>query len=313
MKYDYAMVIDGIIDEIIGREFAGKAAREQAEKRRIRARLRRKKTVIFVWSALYWLGVIGFIAGSALAVTNNADNNLGVFLLFVPFCITGGTIGLIKGVAGFIIGMIVGLVSGYILLLNFLNIGLAIEVILMLIFFSIIYSINYKSLNLYDKLAGSITAVVIIMGIGISLMYANRGSFGELGSYIAAVTGKEIFSVPEGAYTLDVTSANGAAKIFEVRYESGETVICLIRTTGSHRAISIASPGDANSFYVKDAESGKIRPLKEARLQDYDAAAGVELVFDPFKYRDFDLIEGNDTSESAWHFRNVKVREDEAE
>jgi len=87
-------------------------------------------------------------------------------------------------------------------------------------------------------------------------------------------------------------------------------VISLIRTTSSHKAVNIAPPGEANSFYVKDTESGETLPLKETRPQDYEDASGVDLVFDPFTGRSFDLIEGSDTSESAWHFRNVTVGED---
>jgi TPR repeat protein len=114
---------------------------------------------------------------------------------------------------------------------------------------------------------------------------------------------KEIFI--EQTFPLDLKSENGAAKIFEVQYNKDETVICLIRTTGSHRAVNISPPGEANSFYVKDAESEEIWPLKETRPQDYEDASGVDLVFDPFTSRFFDLVEGNDTSEGAWHFRNV--------
>jgi hypothetical protein len=102
--------------------------------------------------------------------------------------------------------------------------------------------------------------------------------------------------------TLDVRSENGQAKIFEVRYGKDETVISIIRTTGSHKEVSIAKAGGENSFYVKDAESGKTYPLKEARLLDYEDAAGVELVFDSFLSIRFALIEGNDTSGGAWHF-----------
>jgi hypothetical protein len=35
------------------------------------------------------------------------------------------------------------------------------------------------------------------------------------------------------------------AKIFEVRYGKGETVISITRTTGSHKAVSIVEPGEA--------------------------------------------------------------------
>jgi hypothetical protein len=103
-------------------------------------------------------------------------------------------------------------------------------------------------------------------------------------------------------FTLDVQSENGQAKIFEVRYGKDETVISIIRTTGSHKDVSIAELGGENSFYVKDAVSGKTYPLKEARLRDYEDAAGVELVFDSFLSIRFDLVEGNDTSASAWRF-----------
>jgi hypothetical protein len=108
-------------------------------------------------------------------------------------------------------------------------------------------------------------------------------------------------------YVMDVKSENGAAKIFQVHYGKEETVISLIRTTGSHKAIGIATPGEANSFYVQDKESGKTWPLKETRLRNYEEAAGVDLVFDPFRSRSFDLIEGKDKSKSAWHFRDVNV------
>jgi hypothetical protein len=120
--------------------------------------------------------------------------------------------------------------------------------------------------------------------------------------------GKGSTEIPvEQTFTVDVPSENGAAKIFEVHYGQEETVISLIRTTGSHKAVNIAPPGEANSFYVKDTVNGEILPLKETRPQDYEAAAGVDLVFDPFASRSFDLIEGNDMSESAWHFRDVGV------
>jgi hypothetical protein len=45
------------------------------------------------------------------------------------------------------------------------------------------------------------------------------------------------------------------------------------------------------------------------RLQDYDVAAGVELVFAPFNSHAFDLIEGKDMSDSAWHFRDIRIEE----
>jgi TPR repeat protein len=98
---------------------------------------------------------------------------------------------------------------------------------------------------------------------------------------------------------LDAPSENGAAKIFRINYGENETVISIIRTTGSHKAVSIAKPGEANSFYVKDNSTGETYPLKETRPQDYEAAAGVELVFEPFKSRVFDLIEGKDTTATA--------------
>jgi TPR repeat protein len=109
----------------------------------------------------------------------------------------------------------------------------------------------------------------------------------------------------EEIFSLDLKSENGAAKIFKVYYGKEETVISLVRTTGSHKAVGIAGPGEANSFYVKDVESGETWPLKETRPQDYEEAAGIDLVFDPFESRSFDLVEGNDTSNTAWHFRNV--------
>jgi hypothetical protein len=109
------------------------------------------------------------------------------------------------------------------------------------------------------------------------------------------------------AADVDVPSENGAAKIFRIDYAENETVISIIRTSGSHKAVSIAEQGKPNSFYVKDGVSGKTYPLRETRLQDYADAAGVELVFDPFKTRAFDLIEGSDTSASAWHFRNIRI------
>jgi hypothetical protein len=104
-------------------------------------------------------------------------------------------------------------------------------------------------------------------------------------------------------FDLDVTAENGAAKIFRIHYGEQETVISIIRTTSSHKEVSIAQPGQANSFYVKDTLTGETWPLKEVRPQDYEDAAGVELVFDPFKSRIFDLVEGNDTSAGAWHFK----------
>ncbi|GHU94655.1 hypothetical protein FACS189479_07640 [Spirochaetia bacterium] len=115
----------------------------------------------------------------------------------------------------------------------------------------------------------------------------------------------------EKTYTLDVKSENGAAKIFNMQYGKDETVIRLIRTTGSHKAISIAPPGEANSFYIQDKVSGETWPIKELRFQDYEEAAGVDLIFEPFRSRSFDLIEGIDTSKSAWHFRDINVEENQ--
>jgi hypothetical protein len=130
-------------------------------------------------------------------------------------------------------------------------------------------------------------------------------------SYIRTIPGIVAYYKEQAAkpaiVDLDVPGENGAAKIFRIHYGEQETVISIIRTTGSHKAVSIAKPGEANSFYVKDNSTGETWPLKEVRLQDYENAAGVELVFDPFKSRVFDLIEGEDTTAAAWHFRNVSA------
>jgi hypothetical protein len=331
MEYSGELVIDGII----GRACADKAEREQAAAEHIRAQRARHKTAMSVWTVLHWLGAIALIAGVILFITDfsdaaNFESTILTFLvLAIPFAIAGALIGGSKGggiaerighaiggaigggIGGDILLVVLVMVMMYILdvhddVIFYLVYGI-IAVLSMLIGFCINFGVTKKSPSLKVPIVGA----VIILGAGMALTYNNQSAFGELILYFT----KELAaSAPaEGAYTLDVTSENDAAKIFEVRYESGETVICLIRTTGSHRAVSIAPPGEPNSFYVKDAESEEIWPLKETHPEDYEAAAGVELVFDPFKCRDFDLIEGNDTSESAWHFRNVKVlKENEA-
>jgi hypothetical protein len=132
---------------------------------------------------------------------------------------------------------------------------------------------------------------------------SNIKTIPQIVAYYTAQTKKQ-----PAAVAVDIPSENGAAKIFEVRYGKNETVISIIRTTGSHKAVFIAKAGEANSFYVKD-ESGKIWPLKEARLKDYKAAAGVELVFAPFNARAFALIEGKDTTATAWHFSNIRIKD----
>ncbi|MDR0585032.1 MAG: DUF1566 domain-containing protein [Treponema sp.] len=123
-----------------------------------------------------------------------------------------------------------------------------------------------------------------------------RDTIPNIVAYYKAQAKKQPF-----AGDLDVLSENGAAKIFHINYGENETVISIIRTTGSHKAVSIAKPGEENSFYVIVGETSY--PLKEARLRDYEGAAGVELVFDPFKDHIFDLIEGRDTSATAWQFK----------
>lgn len=111
----------------------------------------------------------------------------------------------------------------------------------------------------------------------------------------------------EETVTFEAACENGQAKIFQVFYGNTETVIKIIRTIGSHKAVSVAPPGKPNSFYIQDKQTASFRNLKEARPQDYPNAAGIDLIFDRFDSRNFDLIEGTDTSESAWHFRNVQV------
>jgi uncharacterized membrane protein YeaQ/YmgE (transglycosylase-associated protein family) len=155
----------------------------------------------------------------------------------------------------------------------------------------------------------------IIPLIGLSVHYIKGRKTGNPVSIVLQnpieAARKHFFGADKGSikqtFPLDVKSENGAAKIFQVHYRKEETVISVIRTTGSHKAVNIAKPGEANSFYIKDTESGKTWPLKKTRPQDYKEAAGVDLVFDPLKSRSFDLIEGKDTSKNAWHFRNVTV------
>ncbi|MFP3042735.1 sel1 repeat family protein [Treponema primitia] len=177
--------------------------------------------------------------------------------------------------------------------------------------------IKPKRLVIFGIIFWILFIILIPIGIGTSVHYVKGRKAGNPVSIVLQnpfeAVRKQFFGASkpkepvEIVYTLDVQSENGAAKIFNVIFGKDETVIRLIRTTGSHKAVSIASPGEANSFYVQDKESGETWPLKEMRLQDYDDASGVDLVFEPLKSRSFDLIEGKDTSKSAWHFRNVNV------
>jgi hypothetical protein len=185
--------------------------------------------------------------------------------------------------------------------------------------------ISYIMILIWPKRAAAIVIVLYILYgiaiIGPSIHYIKGRSMGNPVSIIlqnpfeavrtrifGASSTEAIFI--EQTFPLDMKSENGAAKIFEVQYNKDETVIRLIRTTGSHRTVDISPPGEANSFYVKDAESEETWPLKETRPQDYEDASGVDLVFAPFADRSFDLIEGGDTSEGAWHFRNVAAGEE---
>jgi hypothetical protein len=106
---------------------------------------------------------------------------------------------------------------------------------------------------------------------------------------------------------MDLVCENGQAKIIQIFFGKEGAVISLMRTTDSHREIKIAGPGEDNSFYIKDIKSGKTWNLKAVENKDYDEAAGIDLVFDPIDSVNFDLIEGNDTSKTAWHFKNVAV------
>jgi hypothetical protein len=103
-------------------------------------------------------------------------------------------------------------------------------------------------------------------------------------------------------------SENGGGRIYRVAYADDWTVISIIRTTGDHNQISLGEPGAANSFYVEDSVGGNKHPLRALRhFDDTDAGAGADLIFDAINTRSFNLIEGDDVSESAWHFLNVNV------
>jgi hypothetical protein len=218
-------------------------------------------------------------------------------------------------IVGGIVGLLVYLSSihniGWLRSLEIIfNIGLIVFIAAVIIYFVLAHIWPRRS----NGIMVALFFLALIPTIGLGVHYVKGRKTGNPVSIIlenpyAAIT--RAFVARKGnverSFALDIPSENGAAKIFEVRQSKEESVISLIRTTGSHRAVSIAPPGAANSFYVKDTKSGKTWPLKEMRPQDYEDAAGVELVFDLFTSRSFDLVEGNDTSTGAWHFRNVAV------
>jgi len=107
---------------------------------------------------------------------------------------------------------------------------------------------------------------------------------------------------------VNALTKNNAGKIFRVSYGDDYTVIGVTRTTGEHREITLAEPDNANAFYVEDIESKEKYPLLALRKFD-EEAAGVDLIFRRFDSRNFNLIEGADTSDTAWHFMNVKIAE----
>jgi hypothetical protein len=106
--------------------------------------------------------------------------------------------------------------------------------------------------------------------------------------------------------SVSVPSTNGAGRIYRVAYTDDWTVISAIRTSGEHNQIVLGEPGASNSFYVED--NGEKYPLRALRyFDDREAGAGVDLIFGAINTRNFNLIEGDDVSESAWHFLNVNV------
>jgi hypothetical protein len=110
----------------------------------------------------------------------------------------------------------------------------------------------------------------------------------------------------QSALPVNALTKSGAGKIFRVSYGDDYTVIGVMRTTGEHREITLAEPGNANAFYVEDIKSKEKYPLLALRKFD-EGGAGVDLIFRRFDSRNFNLIEGADTSNNAWHFMNVKI------
>jgi hypothetical protein len=125
--------------------------------------------------------------------------------------------------------------------------------------------------------------------------------------------------VIKNAVRLNAVTTNGAARIFRVAYASnvdaggnklagGWMLITIMRTSGDHKEMGIAEPDKDNSFYVKDRTTNKTWPLMALRkFDDAEAGAGADLIFATNEPVNFDLIEGKDTSATAWHFLDVKV------
>jgi hypothetical protein len=175
-------------------------------------------------------GIGGALAGVILGAIGSACNVGGKLIGGLLGAIVGGGLGALFGI--FVNGMLASSIG---------IIGAA-ELVLAVSFglFKLFSSENKTTFG-----EGRVTCLVLIWLAAIAMT-------------VGAVTlPNKTDSLPEDknsavqTFTLDAQSENGAAKIFQIHYGKEETVISVIRTTGSHKAVNIAKPGEANSFFCE--------------------------------------------------------------
>ncbi|GHU93637.1 hypothetical protein FACS189479_05310 [Spirochaetia bacterium] len=164
------------------------------------------------------------------------------------------------------------------------------------------------------KLRGGIIALVIITGLifGISSIY-KRSEVAVAKPVEISLTAEMITKLTDrngpvikGGVQVNFPCTNGAARIYRVAYTGDWMIISLIRTTGEHREINIAEPGQEKAFYVEDIQTKTRYPLRGYRkFDDQDSGAGIDLIFAAINTENFNVIEGND--KQGWHFMNVNT------